>query len=76
MHSLSLFQSEKALRHQSSLIVLETRNDGVRFTTSHLRSLSHDHLSLKDQYNSAQSKVSEEVLSIAGKSLSFMTRLC
>ena len=59
-------QSEKSLRHQPSLTILETRNDGVRFTSSLLRSLSQEHLSLKDHYNTAQSNITEEVLSIAG----------
>lgn len=59
-------QVEKCLRNQSKYSILDARNDGVRFTSSLLRSLSEEHLSLRDQYSSAQNNLSEEVLSIAG----------
>lgn len=67
--TLSLFhthnQVEKCLRGQTRFIVLETRNDGVRFTTSSLRNLSEEHLSLRNQYQASQATLAGEVLNIA-----------
>ena len=45
--------------------MLETRNDGVKFTTSYLQAISDEYRSLKEQYSSAQASVAEEVLGIA-----------
>ena len=45
--------------------MLETRNDGVRFTTSQLRSLSQQFQSLRESYEAAQATLAEEVLTIA-----------
>lgn len=45
--------------------MLETRNDGVKFTTSSLQGVSHHYCSLKEQYSSAQASVAEEVMTIA-----------
>lgn len=45
--------------------MLETRNDGVKFTTSSLQGISEEYRCLKEQYSSAQASVAEEVLSIA-----------
>lgn len=53
------------MRGQRRFSILETRNDGVRFTTSALRSLSEEHLSLKEQYSSTQQSLVEEVINIA-----------
>ena len=53
------------LRGQRRFSVLETRNDGVRFTTSHLRSLSQQFQSLRESYETSQASIAEEVLGIA-----------
>ncbi len=50
-------------------MILETRNDGVRFTYASLRSLSDEYQALREQYVSTQAAVAEELLSIAGLSL-------
>lgn len=47
-------------------MILETKNDGVRFTYTVLRSLSEEYQSLREQYSSTQAAVVEEVLQIAG----------
>lgn len=45
--------------------MLETRNDGVKFSTSSLQGISDEYRSLKEQYTSAQASVAEEVMNIA-----------
>ena len=60
-----LCQVEKVLRGQRRFSVLETRNDGVRFTNSHLRSLSQQFQLLRESYESTQTTIAEEVLAIA-----------
>jgi DNA mismatch repair protein MSH2 len=57
---------EKVLRGQRRFSILETRNDGVRFTNSQLRSLSEQYRSLRERYNTVQAAIAEEVLAIAG----------
>ena len=59
------YQVEKVLRGQRRFAVLETRNDGVRFTTSQLRSLSQQFQSLRESYESTQASLAVEVLAIA-----------
>lgn len=46
--------------------MLETKNDGVKFINSQLRSLSEQFQSLKERYDTTQASIVEEVLSIAG----------
>lgn len=53
------------LRGQRRFSVLETRNDGVRFINSSLRSLSQQFQSLRECYESSQASISEEVLTVA-----------
>lgn len=60
-----LTQHEKEIRGQKRFTVLETRNDGVKFTTSALQGVSENYRCLKEQYSSAQSSVAEEVMTIA-----------
>lgn len=45
--------------------MLETRNDGVRFTNSQLRSLSQQFQCLRERYESTQATLVKEVLVIA-----------
>lgn len=66
MSITSSFQMEKCLRGQRRFIILETRNEGVRFTLPPLRSLSEEYSQLREQYNDNQQKFTEEVLQIAG----------
>ena len=61
-----MWQVEKVLRGQKRFSVLETRNDGVRFTNSQLRTLSQQYQALRGSYESAQASIVEEVLSVAG----------
>ena len=65
MYMYVFVQVEKVLRGQRRFLVLETRNDGVRFTTSQLRSLGQEFLSLQESYQSTQTSLAEEVLAIA-----------
>ena len=60
------FKFEKCLRGQKKFIILETRNEGVRFTFSSLRQLSEEYLELLKSYNEVQGNLVEEVLRIAG----------
>ncbi len=48
-------------------MILETRNEGVRFTVTALRQLSEEYLELMKSYNEIQSSLVEEVLKIASK---------
>ena len=57
---------EKCLRGQRRFIILETRNEGVRFTLPPLRSLSEEYSQLREQYDEKQQRFTEEVLQIAG----------
>ena len=54
------------LRGQKRFTMLETRNDGVRFTHSKLRSESEQYKCLRERYNTVQAAIAEEVLAIAG----------
>ena len=63
--ALCILQYEKNLRGHVKYIVMETRNDGVKFTTSSLRSMSEHHSTLREQYNAAQENLANEVLEIA-----------
>lgn len=60
-----MYQVEKVLRGQRKFSVLETRNDGVRFTNSHLRSLSQQFQCLRESYESTQAALVDEVMAIA-----------
>lgn len=53
------------------MIILETRNDGIRFTCPPLRSHSEEYLDIMGQYNSTQEALVQEVLQIAGKIRNF-----
>ncbi|XP_065906455.1 DNA mismatch repair protein Msh2-like isoform X3 [Dysidea avara] len=56
---------EKNLRGHAKYNVMETRNDGIKFTTSSLRALSEQHSSLRSQYNTSQEQLANEVLGIS-----------
>ena len=45
--------------------MLETRNDGVKFTTGRLRSLSQQHQGLQESYERQQASLAGEVLAVA-----------
>ena len=60
-------QAEKSIRGQKRFIVLEARNEGVRFTVASLRSLSDEYQGLQEQYNQTQDKFAKEVIEIASK---------
>lgn len=64
---MTCLQVEKCLRGQKRFTVLETRNDGVRFTTSSVRSLSEEYVGLREQYSETQSSLAEEVIEIVGR---------
>jgi DNA mismatch repair protein MSH2 len=57
-------KDEKLLRGQKGVITLETRKDGVRFTTSALKSLSRSYLQCCAQYESVQSEIVTKALEI------------
>ena len=59
-------QMEKNLRGQSAYTILDTRNDGVRFTNSKLQALSEECAALREQYETAQEALVEEVVQVAG----------
>ena len=58
---------EKLIRGQHRYIVIDARNDGVRFTLSILRTLSDEYQQLQQLYNETQNKFATEVINIAGK---------
>lgn len=57
---------EKNIRGQHKYIVIDARNDGVRFTVSSLRALNEEHQHLQEQYNKTQDRFATEVINIAG----------
>ena len=60
-------QEEKKLRGNKKFTTLDTRKDGVRFTSSVLRQLNDQFQALKETYDDVQSKLAEEVIKIASK---------
>ncbi|XP_046847802.1 DNA mismatch repair protein Msh2-like isoform X2 [Xenia sp. Carnegie-2017] len=59
-------KEEKKLRGKKPYITLETKKDGVRFTTSVLRRINEEFRVLKNTYDDVQSKLADEVLKVAG----------
>ena len=57
---------EKNLRGQSAYTILDTRNDGVRFTNAKLQALSDEWSAMWEQYETAQEALVEEVVQVAG----------
>ena len=57
---------EKNLRGQSAYTILDTRNDGVRFTNTKLQALSDEWSAMWEQYETAQEALVEEVVQVAG----------
>ena len=57
---------EKLIRGQKRFIVLDARNEGVRFTVSPLKVLSEEYRELQRVYNQQQDKFAREVVQIAG----------
>ena len=68
LHNVIFFKVEKSLRGHRQIIILETRNDGIRFSCGSLQSLSEEYLQVMGEYNCAQETLVNEVLVIAGKS--------
>lgn len=61
---------EKSIRGQKRFIVLEARNEGVKFTVASLRCLSDEFKQLQGQYNQMQDRFAKEVIEIAGTTYS------
>ena len=59
-------QEEKKLRGKKDYTTLDTKKDGVRFTSSALRELNDQFQALKQAYESVQQKLAEEVIKVAG----------
>ena len=64
---LLLSQLEKLIRGQKRFIVLDARNEGVRFTVSNLRTLSEEYQDSQRLYNQTQDRFAKEVIQIASK---------
>ncbi len=64
---VSVWQYEKHLRGRKKFIILETRNEGVRFTFESLQQLSEEYLILKGNYSDVQGTLVQEVINIACK---------
>ena len=60
-------KEEKKLRGNKKYTTLDTRKDGVRFTSSALRQLNDQFRALKETYDDVQSKLANEVIKIASK---------
>lgn len=58
-------KTEKLIRGQKRFIVLDARNEGVRFTVSPLKALSEEYQELQRHYNQQQDKFAKEVVQIA-----------
>eukprot|EP00474_Spongospora_subterranea_P001743 CRZ02201.1 hypothetical protein [Spongospora subterranea] len=57
-------KEEKALRGHRKVICLETRKDGVRFTTTELKALNASYNEISSHYNKFQNTVVEKCLSV------------
>jgi hypothetical protein len=56
---------EKCIRGQKRYVILEARNDGVKFVVGSLRSLNEEYNELRRQYNQLQERFADEVITIA-----------
>ena len=62
----SWLQQEKTLRGSSKFICLDTRKDGVRFTTKEFRKLNYELQEVKSKYDEIQSGIIEKILTVFG----------
>ena len=60
-------QDEKALRGNKNYETLDTKKDGVRFTSRSLSKLNAEHTELKKSYQQLQNNVVSEIMKVAGK---------
>ena len=58
-------KDEKGLRNHNSLQILQTKKDGVSFTSSALKSLSSEFKTTQKNYQEVQSGIVQEVLKVA-----------
>lgn len=63
-------QDEKLLRSNRKFETLDTKKDGVRFTTQQLSSLNAEHVELRKQYQQLQASVVAEIMKVAGETTS------
>lgn len=57
-------KDEKKLRGKKKYTSLETRKDGVRFTSMKMKKLSGEHAGLKEQYEEIQAEIVEKAMEI------------
>lgn len=69
-------KDERVLRKKTATYInLETRKDGVRFTSKRMKSLSQEHASLKQQYEEVQAAIVEKALEITESYTPVMEKL-
>lgn len=58
------------MRNSKRYTTIDTRKDGIRFNNSTLRQLNEQFQSFRETYNDVQSKLANEVIKVAGTSIS------
>ena len=60
------------MRNSKRYTTIDTRKDGIRFNNSTLRQLNEQFQSFRETYNDVQSKLANEVIKVAGTSISIL----
>lgn len=63
----ALCQDEKVIRNHARYEALDTKKDGVRFTSRTLAKLSSEHGELKKNYQALQTDVVSEIMKVTGE---------
>jgi DNA mismatch repair ATPase MutS len=50
-------------------MIIDTRNNGVRFRNNGLRDLNDEYVDIKEKYTEQQKSVVDEIVNIAGKEM-------
>ena len=58
-------KDEKGVRNSRNFEILQTKKEGVLFTTSNLRSLSDNYNAIRKNYDEVQSSIVDEILKVA-----------
>ena len=64
-------QDEKNLRNNKNYQTIDAQKNGVRFRNNALRDLNDEHLEYKEDYTAQQQSVVGEIITIAGKKMSY-----
>ena len=68
-------QEDAALRANKNYRIIETRKDGIKFTSDKLDRYNEQFYSLNTEYEEQQKSVVDDILRIAGKT-NYLQRIC